>query len=159
MTAVSFEVEGVDEFIREIGMADGRIDMGVRVDVRDSAASFTSKWKAHTRMTGKGYAKHYIEAIRPELTDDGLGAVIGPLSSMPQGKMTFEYGGPSVAKRQSSKWLNPPIPIGGGRFVGGPRIGQRVGQNAPHLDMNITADTEFPKFIKRVEVTVAKAWR
>ncbi len=158
MTAVSWDVDGVDALIADLGATDGRMDVAFRHDVRDEGQDFTSKWRKDAAEKGKGYAVHYVAAIEPELIDDGFGVVVGPLSAHKQGKMNFEYGSPAVAGRQSSKWFEPPILTPGG-WIGGPRIGQRVGQDKPHMSMNLTADVEFPRFVTRLEATVAKVWR
>lgn len=156
MTAVSWDVDGVDALITELGTKAGELNVAFRHDVRDAGQDFTRKWRKDAASKGHGYAKHYVAAIQPELTDGGLGVVIGPLSSHKQGDMNFEYGHPAVARRGG--WLGAPF-LGRRGWYGGPGIGQRVGQDKPHMSMNITADVEFPAFIAKLSATTARVWR
>lgn len=153
---VEFDVDGVDALINELGTKDGELNVAFRHDVRDEGQTFTKLWRRDAAAKAGSHGKHYPNAIEPELTDGGLGVVIGPLSSKPQGDMNFEYGHPAVASKEG--W--PGAPFRGRRgWFGGPGIGQRVGQSKPHMSMNITADVEFPKFIERLSATTARVWR
>lgn len=153
---------GVDWDTSEVGvLADQirtirpRLDHDLRVDVRDSISDLTDRWrKGAVKSSGK-HGPLYPLAIHAEILGDGFEAVTGPLSSMPQGDMNFEYGAPSTIKRASG---GGPFPRKGGGFWGGGAIGQRVGQNKPHLDGNNAADIEFPKFVERVAATGFRAF-
>lgn len=133
-----------------------RSENNFRRDVRDSTNDLTNRWRKGAIKSSKKHGKLYPYAIEGELTGDGFEGVIGPLSSRPQGDMVFEYGGPSAIGQ-----VNPtggPYPRPGGGWWGGGRLGQRVGQNKPHLDGNHAADVEFPKFVEKVAETAFRSF-
>ena len=109
--------------------------------------TLTEMWKANAKISAGKTGKLYPRTIRGTVASKSRGACwavgeIQPRENMPQGGMAFEYGGPTRARVS----VGGPIPVGNGRNSKGPGIGQRVGQDEPHLDMNRAADIVFPLF-------------
>ena len=117
--------------------------------VDENGRALSALWKSNVTKSAGDYAKHYRAAIHSNLKGLGFGkaeAEIQPRPGAKQAGMAFEYGGPSIARKS----VGGPIPIGGGRWIKGPGVGQRVGQDKPHLDMNRAADKVFPLFHREI---------
>lgn len=147
------EVEGTEAVAAEFKIIGDRVAQGIQKDLVTTTKEFTAKWRRAAAESSGSHGRLYPLAITAEFIGP-LESVIGPDSSKPQGGMNFEYGSPSVIR--SANPTGGPFPRPGGGFYGGGRMGQRVGQDAPHLDGNKTADVEFPKLVTKVEATVAR---
>lgn len=123
-----FDASDADNLANHFILISERTQHDLRVEVRDATKRITSGWRSKARKTARTHGRLYPDTIIPELTDDGFGSVIGPISSMDQGGMGkgFEYGS-----------INQP----------------------PHMDMNLTDDVEFPRFLRGVEAVIARDFR
>jgi hypothetical protein len=130
-----WEHSEVTKLAHDVAHAGDGAEKDCRNIVRESGEFLELLWKANATVSAGKHGKLYPLTIESHAV--GMSAVIRPNTAMDQGGMAFEYGGPSV--------ITNPNPSGrGGAY------GQRVGQNAPHLDMNRAADIAFPAFHKQM---------
>jgi len=120
--------------------------------VHDAGERVERGWRTKATVTAGSHGKHYPRSIEAKGTGD-LEATIEPKKGMRQAAMAFEYGGPSVISNPNPGWF----PTADGWRRGG-FAGQRVGQSAPHLDMNLTMDVEDPRFVKEVREDALPWW-
>lgn len=143
---ISWDTSEVDGLVNDLRRVPGEVSKrNVETGTKDARRIRDGWRKLATESAGKhGYL--YPRTIKDHLTG-ALEWKIEPDVSMDQGGMNFEYGGPSIL-----------VNITPGQIARGAHIGQRVGQNAPHLDMNKTMDIEGPKFVEDVAGDVLPWW-
>lgn len=158
---VSFDTSEIDSLVDEMRRVPAEVEKRNRSTVHKSINDVTRGWQRRARETAGKHGKLYPRSIRSEILPGGLEAVTGPLSSLPQGDMGpgFEWGHPTVISSPGTG------PNKGGWFIGpdgkfhpGGFRGQRVGQDAPHLDMTLTVDEQEPKFVEAVAGDAVPWW-
>lgn len=130
MTTLHFDTSEVDELARDLAAVPSKVPRRVGPILGRNARELKDLWKSNAVATARSHGKLYPLTIT--VYGGGMAWEIHPNQGMPQGGMAFEYGGPSVIRN----------PAASGR---GGSLGQRVGQNGPHLDGNRAADVIFPK--------------
>lgn len=143
MTRVNYSWEHSEVALLAANLVGNDICGDVRNAVVKATQTLTKTWQANATVSAGKHGKLYPRTIEGEVTSAVGGGTcdhtgeIKPRAGMPQSGMAFEYGGPSVIRN--------PSPSGRGG-----RLGQRVGQTGPHLDMNRAADIVFPAFHRDV---------
>lgn len=94
MVTVTFDASDADRIAAEFEIIGDKGLDAFKKDTKGATRRITSQWRDNARATARQHGKHYPGTIIPELVGGGLGAVIGPISAMPQGGMGrgFEYG-------------------------------------------------------------------
>lgn len=156
---VSFDTSDVDSLVGELRRVPAEVDKRNRATVSKSINDVTKGWVRRATESAGKHGKLYPRSIHAEILGGGLEAETGPLTSLPQGGMGrgFEWGTPTTISRPGTG------PNKGGWFLSpegwkpGGFLGQRVGQDAPHLDMTKTVDEQEPKFVEAA-ARDAEAW-
>lgn len=158
---VSFDASDVDNLVGELRRVPAVVEKRNRDTVHKSINDVTKGWVRRATSTAGKHGKLYPKAIKSETLAGGLEAVTGPLSSMPQGDMGpgFEWGHPTTIRNPGTGKNKGGWFIGGdGKWHPGGFLGQRVGQDTPHLDMTITMDEQEPKFIESAAEDLVPWW-
>lgn len=153
---LSWDTSDVGSLVSELRRVPAEVEKRNRATVKKEIKAVTDGWKRRATKSAGKHGKLYPRTIRSEIEGGGLSAITGPISSLPQGGMGrgFEWGGPAVIANPNPGWF-----IGSdGKVHPGGFAGQRVGQDAPHLDMTMTVDEEEPKFEEAVAGDAVPWW-
>lgn len=135
---VSWDASEVGDLVDELRRVPAQVEKRNHATGEKAARRIKDEWRRGAFASSRKHGKLYPLTIK----DHELGFLewkIEPDRSMKQGKMNFEYGGPSILINITPKQARR-----------GAYAGMRVGQNEPHLDMNKTMDVEGPRFVEEV---------
>ncbi len=81
--------------IRDLDEIPTHVKLNAHVLVENYAEKLRDLWRDNAKDTAGAHGKHYPKAITASSASRGVGDVaweVGPLSALPQGGMSFEYG-------------------------------------------------------------------
>lgn len=90
---MSFDFRELDALAVDLGRLGAESHKVVRGVYAEASGDLVRRWAANETEASGDYAKHYVRAISAEeVFSTDVVFEVGPDSSKPQGRMSFEYG-------------------------------------------------------------------